>query len=95
MRREEVTLNGRELEVFSVICDFLSAAASAPPGLKLDHDTPLLEDGALDSLGILQLTARLEEAFGFQVADEDFTPENFETIGALTRYVAARLNVAA
>jgi acyl carrier protein len=84
-----------EAEVFAVVCEFLSTATSLPPGMDLNSDTPLLEGGALDSLGILQLTARLEEAFGLQVADEDFTPENFETIGSLSRYIGARLTIAA
>jgi acyl carrier protein len=87
--------NNAESDVFAVVCEFLSTATSAPPGLVLNADTPLLEGGALDSLGILQLTARLEEVFGFQVADEDFTPENFETIGTLSRYISGRLTVAA
>jgi acyl carrier protein len=85
----------KEAEIYAVICEFLSTATSAPPGLVLDRDTPLLEGGALDSLGILQLTARLEEVFGLQVADEDFIPENFETIGTLSRYLSGRLTVAA
>ncbi len=83
-----------ESEVYTVVCEFLSTATSAPPGIQLSSDTLLLEGGALDSLGILQLTARIEEAFGLQVADEDFTAENFETIGSLSRYIGARLTAA-
>lgn len=78
-----------QTRVREVVRDFLGAAMA--PGGELTADTKLLEGGLLDSLGILQLTARIEEVFGIQVADEDFVPGNFETVGSLTRYVDARL----
>lgn len=86
-----VTEENMEARVYDVVCGFLSSATALPPGMELGADTPLLDGGALDSLGILQLTARLEEAFGIQVSDEDFVPENFETVGAVVRYVSRRV----
>lgn len=79
-----------EAQILEILREFLSAAA-LPADAVLDAGTPLLDSGALDSLGILQLTTRIEGVFGIQVSDEDFMPENFATAGCLARYVATRL----
>jgi acyl carrier protein len=54
---------------------------------ELTMDTPLLGSEALDSLGILNLTAHLEETQNIRIADEDFVPENFETVGSVVRFI--------
>lgn len=56
----------------------------------IDADTPLLSGGRLDSMGVLQLVGFLEETFGIEVADDDFTEENFATVGTLLAFVARR-----
>lgn len=49
----------------------------------------LLSAGILDSLGILQMVAFIEEHFGYQVPDEDVVFENFVSVEALTNYLKA------
>lgn len=44
----------------------------------------------LDSLAVVELAASLEEEFGFEIDDEDFTGETFETLGTLADYVERR-----
>ena len=58
---------------------------------QIGDEDSLLDAQLIDSLGILQLVGYLEETFGIEVTDEDLTPENFDSIGALTRYVSTRL----
>jgi acyl carrier protein len=68
-------------------------AQSAGPKLKgtpLTLDTDLLASGVLDSLGILQLTTFLSGELSVEVADEDFLPENFQTVGSLARFVRSK-----
>lgn len=60
----------------------------------LAPDDHLLENGILDSLGVLDLVAYLEREFGIDVGDEDLLPENFETLGRLTAFVEAKTRVA-
>lgn len=52
-----------------------------------DDDQPLLT-GILDSLAMVNLTMFLADEFGFELSDDDFTQENFATLGALIRLVA-------
>jgi acyl carrier protein len=58
---------------------------------KVGVDDPLLEEGIIDSLGVLELVGYIEGAFRVEVSDEDLFPENFRTIGALTAFVQRKL----
>ena len=57
----------------------------------LSRSDNLLELGVVDSLGILKLSAFLEEAFGIRVADDDLLPEYFESLDAITKYASSKL----
>ncbi len=54
--------------------------------LKLEDD--LLSNGIIDSLGILQMVAFIEERFNIQIPDEDVVFENFQSVKALSDYLA-------
>jgi acyl carrier protein len=53
-------------------------------------DYPLIERGVIDSLGIMHLVSFLENEYGVTVDDEELTPDNFATIGALANLVKAK-----
>ena len=50
----------------------------------------LLESGVLDSLGILDLVAFVEQNFGIVLTDEELVPENFQAIERLTAFVQSK-----
>lgn len=50
----------------------------------------LLESGILDSLGILDLVAFVEQNFGIALTDEELVPENFQSIEHLTAFVQSK-----
>jgi acyl carrier protein len=54
-------------------------------GLK-DSDR-LLEEGIIDSLGVLDLVAFLESEFSIQVLDEELLPENFRSIEGIAGFI--------
>jgi acyl carrier protein len=47
----------------------------------------LLESGILDSLGILDVVAFVEQNFGIILNDDELVPENFQTIERLSAFV--------
>ena len=58
---------------------------------SFDASTPLFgELPELDSLGVVELAVALENRFGIEIGDEDFTGEVFETVGTLAEFVAGR-----
>lgn len=54
---------------------------------SLSATESLLEAGLIDSTGILELVAFLEESFELEVADADLVPANFDSIEAIVAYV--------
>jgi len=57
---------------------------------KIDHiddQDNLIENGTIDSMGIMQLVAYLEGMFAVKVKDEDIVPENFESLDVITSYI--------
>ncbi|MCR9248277.1 MAG: acyl carrier protein [bacterium] len=53
-------------------------------------DTPLVTSGIVDSAGVLEVVEFLERQFGVQVADQDVSLRNCNTLQALADLVVAR-----
>jgi acyl carrier protein len=53
----------------------------------------LLESGVIDSLGVLELVTFLQSEFALQVDDDELTPENFESVDSIARFVKLRLQI--
>jgi acyl carrier protein len=66
--------------------------------LKIDDRADRLEASTelfgsmpeLDSMAVVALAVALEREFDFEIDDEDFTGEVFETIGTLAEFVEQR-----
>lgn len=56
----------------------------------LANEDDLLASDQLDSQGMMELVAFLEEEFGIEVADEDLFPENFKSVDAIAGYVGRK-----
>jgi len=48
-----------------------------------------------EAMGILQLVAFLQEAYGVKVEDEELIPQNLDSINAVSAYICRKLNGAA
>ena len=57
---------------------------------SLADDASFLENGIIDSTGVLELVSFLESTFGIEVADEEMLPENLDSIRAVSAYVARK-----
>jgi acyl carrier protein len=53
----------------------------------LQDDTSFLENGIIDSTGVLELVTFLEENFEIKVEDEELIPENFDSIKNVSAYL--------
>jgi acyl carrier protein len=60
---------------------------------KLQNTASFLEDGIVDSTGILELLLFVQETLGVQVEDEEVIPDNFDSVERLTRYVCTKKNI--
>lgn len=47
----------------------------------------LIEQGLIDSTGVLELIAFLEESYGITVADEEMVPENLDSVARIVAFI--------
>lgn len=60
---------------------------------NLYEDTSFLENGIIDSTGVLELIAFLEKTFGISIEDQEIVAENLDSIGRVAAYVHRKLDV--
>ncbi len=58
---------------------------------QVTAETRLLEDGVIDSLGLLDLVAFVEEKYGVYVDDFEVDLDNFGSATAVERFVNSKL----
>jgi acyl carrier protein len=76
----------REIKDF-VVTNFLFGQL----GAGLADDQSFLESGVIDSTGVLELVAFLEQRYGIAVADRELLPENLDSVQNVSRFVARKL----
>jgi len=50
----------------------------------------LLENGILDSMGVLELVHFIEQEYGILVSDEELEPDNFQSIDKLAAFIQTK-----
>lgn len=63
-----------------------------PATKNVGNEDPLLKNGLIDSLGILEVVTFLENEFGITLTDEELLPENFESVHSLSAFVQNKRN---
>lgn len=66
-----------------IVENFLFGDDDRLPG----DDMSLIDNDVVDSTGVLELVAFLEERFGIAVADADIVPANLDSVGRIAAYV--------
>lgn len=57
------------------------------PTKNLENIPNIVEDGYIDSFELMLLITRLTENFGIEIEFDDITPENFNSVEAITAMV--------
>lgn len=58
----------------------------------LNDDTSFLEEGIIDSTGVLELVSFLEEDFAIKIKDEELIPENLDSINNIIAFLLKKIN---
>lgn len=67
------------------------AQVGARPDLSAVADTDsLLTSGVVDSMAMVGLVTALETTFGITVGDTELVPEYFDSVNAITEFVARK-----
>ena len=56
-------------------------------GYQLPDDVSFLEEGIVDSTGVLELVMFVEDTFSVAVKDEEIVPDNFDSVARLAAYI--------
>ena len=62
--------------------------------LGYDNDSSFLNEGLIDSMGVMELVAFVQSAFGIAVESPEVTPDNFDSVNKLADFVRRKLAVA-
>ena len=62
-------------------------------GYTYSDETSFLEEGIVDSMGIMELVMLVDEGFGITVEDEEVIPDNFDSISKLAAYIRRKAMV--
>jgi acyl carrier protein len=60
-------------------------------GQAVDDEENLLLGGLVDSIGVMSLVTFLEQGFGFAVAPDEVTVENFLSIAAIDAFAGGKM----
>jgi acyl carrier protein len=75
------------MELKQTIRDFVTRNFYVAEPAALDDRASLLEQGVIDSTGVLEVIMYLESTFGIAVEDSEMLPENLDSIDALAAFV--------
>ena len=79
-------------EISKQLREFILSHFPAARNKALGDEESLLTSHIIDSMGILDLVLYVEKEFGLTVDEEEFIPENFESIASLTKFVKNKLD---
>jgi len=60
----------------------------------LTDDTSFLDEGIIDSTGVLELVTFMEEKFSIKIEDNELTPENLDSISNIKKFVQTKKTAA-
>jgi acyl carrier protein len=60
------------------------------PDAVLADDDRLLEEGVIDSMGVVEMLSFIEEELGVKVADDEVTESNLGSLRAISRFVSLK-----
>jgi acyl carrier protein len=70
-----------------VVDNFLFGQA----GDGLANDDSFLDHGIVDSTGVMELVAFLEEKYGITIEDQELIPDNLDSINKLVKFLERKL----
>ena len=58
--------------------------------VSISDDDSLVEQGIVDSTGVLELITHLESTYDISIEDTELVPENLDSINNLTRFITSK-----
>jgi acyl carrier protein len=78
------------MEIKEQLKDFFKNNFMVEINGDFSDDDSFLENGIIDSTGVLELVMFLEENFNIKVADEELLPENLDSFNNINKYLKSK-----
>jgi len=85
----EIIMNIQEKVSQFILNNFLMHESN----IDLDINASLLEEGIIDSTGVLELVSFLESEFSVKITEDEIIPENLDTIENIVAFVEKKKNL--
>ena len=86
----KLTLKSKDAMHKQEIRNFVTTNFYVADPAALEDQASLLEHGIIDSTGVLEVIAFIEESFGITVDDSEMLPENLDSIERIAAFVARK-----
>lgn len=80
-------------EIQNTIREFILQQFPTARKRGIGDDESLLEQGVIDSLGVLEIVKFIESQFEITLSDEEMVADHFDSIPAMARLVCAKLGM--
>jgi len=75
------------MDITDKIRQFVTTNFYVAQTAALEDSASLLDNGIIDSTGVLEVIGFLEDTFSIQVADEEMIPDNLDSIARIAAFV--------
>ena len=83
--------NFQPMDIRKIIREFVLSNFQIEHRDRISDEVSFLEEGIIDSIGVLELVAFLETTFCFRLEDEELIPENLDSVDKLVVFVNSKL----
>ena len=84
-----------EQQIHDAVLEFLRTRIIFDSTRAIADDESFLVSGILDSTGVLELIAFLEDTYSIQFQDTELVAANFDSLGNVSSFVASKVNTPA
>ena len=96
MELPSVKADAQDSTIAIGIRDFIATdLLFSPNGFPYDDTTLFLDEGIVDSLGVMELVGFVQKSFGMNVEEDEVIPENFGSVALLTDFVRRKQGASA
>jgi acyl carrier protein len=78
------------MEIREQVRAFIAQNFYVREAASLSDDASFLDQGIVDSTGVLEVIAFLEKEFDIVVDDEEMLPENLDSVASIAAFVARK-----
>jgi acyl carrier protein len=75
------------MSVKKLVTEFMIESEYIRQEGDINSDTLLMDDGIIDSVGLVRLINLIEETYGVKVEDHEIVPENFNSLIAIENII--------